>query len=50
MGPKRWVHRIRKYIEHKLNYKLFDRTIAAWKVRGEIYKSVEQNMVKPFLI
>lgn len=38
MGPKRWVHRIRKYIEHKLNYKLFDRTIAAWKVRGEIYE------------
>ena len=22
MGPKNWVHHIRKYIEHKLNYKL----------------------------
>lgn len=38
MGPKRWVHRIRKYIEHKLNYKLFDRTIAAWKVGNTVYE------------
>tara|TARA_B110000495_G_C22921878_1_gene538584 strand:- start:74 stop:844 length:771 start_codon:yes stop_codon:yes gene_type:complete len=38
MGPKNWVHHIRKYIEYKLDYKLFDRTIAAWKVRGEIYE------------
>jgi hypothetical protein len=38
MGPKNWVHQIRKYIEHKLNYKLFDRTIAAWKVGREIYE------------
>ena len=38
IGPKSWVHDIRKYIEHKLHYRLFDRTIAAWKVRGIIYE------------
>tara|TARA_B100001063_G_scaffold247357_1_gene293184 strand:+ start:11286 stop:12068 length:783 start_codon:yes stop_codon:yes gene_type:complete len=38
MGPKSWVHNIRKYIEHKINYKLFDRTIAAWKVGKEVYE------------
>ncbi len=38
MGPKNWVHHIRKYIEHKMNYKLFDRTIAAWKVGKVIYE------------
>jgi len=38
MGPKNWVHHIRKYIEHKLKYKLFDRTIAAWKVGKLVYE------------
>ena len=38
IGPKSWVHDIRKYIERKLHYRLFDRTIAAWKVRGIIYE------------
>ena len=39
MGPKSWVYKIKKYIEYKLNYKLFDRVIAAWKVGNEIYES-----------
>ena len=38
MGPKSWVYKIKKYIEYKLNYKLFDRVIAAWKVGNEIYE------------
>ena len=38
MGPKNWVNHIRKYIEYKLDYKLFNRTIAAWKVRGVVYE------------
>ena len=38
IGPKSWVHDIRKYIEHKLHYKLFNRTIAAWKVDGKVYE------------
>lgn len=39
MGPKSWVYKIKKYIEYKINYKLFDRVIAAWKVGKEIYES-----------
>ena len=38
MGPKTWVHNIRKYIEKKLNYKLFNKTIAAWKVGNKQYE------------
>tara|TARA_Y100000591_G_scaffold313039_1_gene318115 strand:- start:4438 stop:5223 length:786 start_codon:yes stop_codon:yes gene_type:complete len=46
MGPKNWVHHIRKYIEHKLNYKLFDRTIAAWKVGKVIYEKCRTSHSK----
>ena len=38
MGPKTWVHNIRKYIEQKLDYKLFNKTIAAWKVGNKQYE------------
>jgi len=38
MGPKTWAYQIKNYIEHKLNYKLFDRTITAWKVDNKIYE------------
>ncbi len=38
MGPKYWVHNIRKYIESKINYKLFNKTVAAWKVGNKIYE------------
>lgn len=34
-GPRDWVIRIKKYFENKLNYKLFDQIIAAFKVKGE---------------
>ena len=30
-GCRMWANRIRSYIEKKINYKLFDRTICAWK-------------------
>ena len=40
IGPKSWVHDIRKYVEKKLKYKLFDRTIAAWKVDGTVYEKM----------
>lgn len=39
IGPKSWVMNIRKYIEKKINYKLFDTVIPAWKVGKEIYES-----------
>jgi hypothetical protein len=34
-GPREWVVKIKDYFENKLNYKLFDHIIAAFKVRGE---------------
>jgi len=39
-GPKNWAQNIRKYFEEKLNYKLFDRVIAAYKIGG---KQIEKN-------
>jgi len=38
VGPKSWVYDIKNYIEDKIKYKLFDRTIAAWKVDGKVYE------------
>ena len=38
MGPKTWTYQIKNYIEYKLNYKLFDRTITAWKVNNKVYE------------
>ena len=34
MGPRSWVLSIKRYLELKLNYKLFDRVISAYKVDG----------------
>jgi hypothetical protein len=34
-GPRIWVENLKDYFDHKLNYKLFDQIIAAFKVRGE---------------
>ena len=34
-GPKSWTYDIKHYIEKKLNYKLFDKIITAWKVNGK---------------
>jgi len=39
-GPPEWANYIVKYFENKLNYNIFDRTIAAFKVQG---KRVEIN-------
>ena len=52
MGPKSWVHDIKNYIESKLKYKLFDRTIAAWKVDNKIYeknRTTHEKTVKDLL-
>ena len=35
-GPKEWAEKIRYFLERKLNYKLFDKVIAAYKVNGKI--------------
>ena len=34
-GPKQWGEYIIKYFEHKLNYKLFDQIIGAYKIGSE---------------
>jgi len=39
-GPPSWAGNIRKYIEHKIKKKLFDRTIKGWKYDKKI---VEKN-------
>ena len=38
-GPKEWTLKIKKYFEKKLNYKLFDKVIAAYKVNGKVIES-----------
>merc|ERR1712118_277568 len=35
-GPKSWAENIKKYFEKKLDYKLFDQVIAAYKVNGKV--------------
>uniref|UniRef100_A0A6C0B020 FCP1 homology domain-containing protein n=1 Tax=viral metagenome TaxID=1070528 RepID=A0A6C0B020_9ZZZZ len=35
-GPKEWAENIKKYFEKKLDYKLFDQVIGAYKVNGKI--------------
>tara|TARA_X000000368_G_C22996372_1_gene696830 strand:+ start:517 stop:1296 length:780 start_codon:yes stop_codon:yes gene_type:complete len=35
-GCRMWANRIKSYIEKKINYKLFDRTICAWKYDNKI--------------
>jgi hypothetical protein len=34
-GPREWAHHITRYFEDKLNVKLFDQIIAAFKVNGQ---------------
>ena len=34
-GPKKWAQQIILYFESKINYKLFDQIIAAFKINGE---------------
>jgi len=33
-GPKEWTQKIQKFFEKKINYKLFDQIIAAYKING----------------
>jgi len=34
-GPEKWAHQIITYFESKINYKLFDQIIAAFKINGK---------------
>ena len=48
IGPKSWVYDIKNYIEKKISYNLFDRTIAAWKVDGKVYEKCRTSYEKKY--
>ena len=51
-GPKEWAERIKLYLEYKINYKLFDKIIAAYKVNGkqvELGRTTYNKTIDDFL-
>ncbi len=48
MGTPKWANMIKKYIEKKINYKLFDKVITAWKVNGVIYEKCRRTNEKTY--
>ena len=48
MGTPKWENKIKKYIEKKINYKLFDKVITAWKVNGIIYEPCRSSNEKTY--
>jgi hypothetical protein len=51
-GPKEWAHYIIKYFETKLNFKLIDQVIAAFKINGrsvEIYRTTHDKTHKDLI-
>jgi len=52
-GPKQWAKQIYNFIEHKINYKLFDNHIGAYKVNGvqiEKTRTTHYKTLSDFLI
>lgn len=47
-GTPKWGMMIKKYIEKKINYKLFDKVITAWKVNGIIYEKCRTTNEKTY--
>ena len=47
-GCKIWVHRIKSYIEKKIDYKLFDRVICGWKYDGRIIEPNRTGWYKKY--
>ncbi len=45
-GPPSWATNIRKYIEHKIKHKLFDRTIKGWKYNNKIVEDKRRGYEK----
>ena len=45
-GPPSWATNIRKYIEHKIKHKLFDRTIKGWKYNNKIVEEKRRGYEK----
>jgi len=51
-GPKKWAHQIITYFESKINYKLFDQIIAAFKINGkkiEIFRTSHDKSHKDLI-
>ena len=48
MGTPKWANMIKTYIEKKINYKLFDEVITAWKVNGIIYEKCRTTNEKTY--
>lgn len=51
-GPTSWVIQIKNYFENKLNYKLFDKVISAFKVKGkqvEMCRTTHNKTLTDFL-
>ncbi len=47
-GCKMWVHRLKGYIEKKINYKIFDRVICGWKYDGKIIEPNRSGYFKSY--
>jgi len=47
-GPEEWAHYIMKYFDDKLNYKIFDQIIAAFKVNGKHVELCRTTHMKTF--
>ena len=51
-GPKEWAEKIKHYLERKIDYKLFDRIIGAYKIHGKIIeggRTTHNKTVNDFL-
>ena len=47
-GYKLWVNRIKKYIEHKLNFKLFNKVIYAYMIDGKLIEKCRTSYEKKY--
>ena len=47
-GCKMWVHRLKGFIEKKINYKIFDRVICGWKHDGKIIEPNRSGYFKTY--
>ena len=47
-GPRKWALSIKSYFEHKLNYKLFDRVISAYKIGNKQIEKCRTTHAKTY--
>ena len=44
-GPKSWAQQISAYFDYKLGVKIFDKIIAAFKVKGKIVENYKAQII-----